>query len=480
MKRNIAVLTLSLGLSLGLASCNLSRQQGQQTANSVGSSSSNQTATTSPSAVRVNPASTGNAATGNPATGNPATSNTGRPAYLVGVRPPTRISVRSGPSLRDPRRYYGRVGARVNVLRQSRGGDGSTWYYVQFPRSGAAGWVHRNLVSFAGPPSIPTAPAGSTPPGAGSGEPTSLSAALDRCRNFAASELPNTTIRLSRGRLDQQGNAIIQWSSNTAAYGECTVDRNGRVISFVSNNKTQPNRPPVNSVALQACRQRTADEFPDTPLANIQVAQTAVRSDGTYDFSWRAAATRGTCRSDRNGNIIAFNRSNPSSAVELALNRCKARAERDFPNTRVLVSRDPNYQGTGYQVLWSTDGGASGTCQTDNNGTITTFTNNSNTGGNPAVISCTGTILGRSFTAYSNETGFSRVEFRDTATNARTTATLSFAGTNGDNQPFFRGQVGEQPLDEVTVVHLAPTRRPAPGSEISLAYNGNWTRGTCR
>ena len=56
------------------------------------------------------------------------------------------VNVRRQPSLRSPVDADGRSGARVTILRQSRGLDDSyEWYFVELP-DGARGWVREDLV----------------------------------------------------------------------------------------------------------------------------------------------------------------------------------------------------------------------------------------------------------------------------------------------------------------------------------------------
>lgn len=56
-----------------------------------------------------------------------------------------RINVRSGPSTSASSPHFGVQGDVVQLLKQTRGRDGYTWQFVQFP-SGAQGWVRGDLV----------------------------------------------------------------------------------------------------------------------------------------------------------------------------------------------------------------------------------------------------------------------------------------------------------------------------------------------
>ncbi|CAA9212370.1 hypothetical protein AVDCRST_MAG92-158 [uncultured Coleofasciculus sp.] len=69
------------------------------------------------------------------------------PAVLVGQETGSRVNVRVIPSTRSDSPHYGLVGDRVEVIRQTEGRDGFTWYYVEFS-SGARGWIRSDFVRF--------------------------------------------------------------------------------------------------------------------------------------------------------------------------------------------------------------------------------------------------------------------------------------------------------------------------------------------
>jgi hypothetical protein len=69
------------------------------------------------------------------------------PAVLVGQETGSRVNVRSAPSREANSPSYGLVGDRVEILRQTEGSDGYTWYYIEF-RSGARGWVRGDFVRY--------------------------------------------------------------------------------------------------------------------------------------------------------------------------------------------------------------------------------------------------------------------------------------------------------------------------------------------
>ncbi|GAB4198660.1 MAG: hypothetical protein Fur006_48690 [Coleofasciculaceae cyanobacterium] len=85
---------------------------------------------------------------------------------MTATNPKSRINLRSSPSTTSKRLGYGTVGDRVQIIEQKKGTDGSTWYRVQFPRSGTQGWIRKDLVkvtqkqppSKSGVPLAPTTP----------------------------------------------------------------------------------------------------------------------------------------------------------------------------------------------------------------------------------------------------------------------------------------------------------------------------------
>lgn len=77
------------------------------------------------------------------------------PARIVGETPGSQVNVRSAPSVNAPSPSYGLVGDRVEVLNDTRGDDGFTWYYVRFPASGVEGWMRGDFVQSINDPNPP-------------------------------------------------------------------------------------------------------------------------------------------------------------------------------------------------------------------------------------------------------------------------------------------------------------------------------------
>lgn len=78
------------------------------------------------------------------------------PAQIVGRAPGSQVNVRSAPSVNAPSPSYGLVGDRVEVLNDTRGDDGFTWYYVRFPGSGAEGWIRGDFIQSLNSPNPPS------------------------------------------------------------------------------------------------------------------------------------------------------------------------------------------------------------------------------------------------------------------------------------------------------------------------------------
>lgn len=82
-------------------------------------------------------------------------------AVLTATDPNSQINLRETPSPSGKRLGYGLVGDRVGIIEKKTGDDGSTWYLVKFPRSGAQGWIREDFVTLNGtsqPPEVSPSP----------------------------------------------------------------------------------------------------------------------------------------------------------------------------------------------------------------------------------------------------------------------------------------------------------------------------------
>jgi hypothetical protein len=69
-----------------------------------------------------------------------------RQAVLTASNPGSEINVRTAPTTQSVAPYFGIVGDRVQVLKEARGNDGYTWYYVKFNSKAGKGWVRQDLL----------------------------------------------------------------------------------------------------------------------------------------------------------------------------------------------------------------------------------------------------------------------------------------------------------------------------------------------
>ena len=74
---------------------------------------------------------------------------------LIGKTPGSRINLRSGAGTNFPQKGYVLVGQTVQLLRdgdspdylKDTDGQGNLWYGIEYPESGAQGWVRQDFVS---------------------------------------------------------------------------------------------------------------------------------------------------------------------------------------------------------------------------------------------------------------------------------------------------------------------------------------------
>lgn len=69
---------------------------------------------------------------------------------LIVVSPGSMANVREAPSTSSRIRHYGMGGDKVNIRNQTNAPDGFTWYFVEFPNSGAQGWIRGDLLALEG------------------------------------------------------------------------------------------------------------------------------------------------------------------------------------------------------------------------------------------------------------------------------------------------------------------------------------------
>lgn len=445
---------LSIALSLGTGGCELF-----QAINRLGP----QTAPVTTPEVTESP-------TPIPATPTPTPS--GRVAVLSGLPEGSQINIRSQPNMQAAVIHYGTIGDRVQVTQQQQDSTGKTWYYVTFENANARGWVYGTLIRFL---------ENSSTPAPDTNPPIDSDTALRRCRSQAEAELPGTRIQVSQGSFNPDGSYVIEWSASSGAYGTCTVDRNGWVVSFA--NTYEADRPPDSSitpVGLRSCENRVAREL-GLSLYNINVREASAYRDGTFGVDWwTTTGQSGFCRVNRNGSILSFVTNDQPSPRQIALDRCRDRARRAYPGTRIEVYLDSRERSQNYKVIWSTSTGEEGYCRVDPRGKLYEFVDYSKGGGEQGDTRCFGSIFSdTAFTVLARDNQFRRAEFRNRQTGYRSIAYLTTAGETEQGQPIYRGRITGVPSAEITVVDRSGGS-PRPGTEISLAYDREWARGRCR
>ncbi|MGB3138325.1 MAG: hypothetical protein WBB18_16070 [Nodosilinea sp.] len=93
---------------------------------------------------------------------------------------------------------------------------------------------------------------------------------------------------------------------------------------------------------------------------------------------------------------------------------------------------------------------------------------------------CSGSILVNDIdytVQFTREAGFPRIELRRRSSGQQVAETfLSYDRNNSKGQAIWRGAVNG--MADVTLVHLSA--RPAQVGDLSVGYDGQWGRGTCR
>jgi hypothetical protein len=162
----------------------------------------------------------------NPTTVKPATTGTPRSAVLNTKDAGSQINVRSKPSTDASAAHYGVDGDRVQVLNESPGDDGYTWYYIKFEESKAEGWVRGDLVNLA------------TPSTANNSTTTNIPVELiSACRKRTAQEFQANDSEIEVTNSQSQGTgtyAIYLRLKSTGASANCQVNQSGDIVAWVA------------------------------------------------------------------------------------------------------------------------------------------------------------------------------------------------------------------------------------------------------
>ncbi|MEB3882196.1 SH3 domain-containing protein [Lyngbya sp. CCY1209] len=70
------------------------------------------------------------------------------PGYLTSDDYGSQINIRSGPGTGYSSPHYGYDDDRVEIINDTIGDDGYTWYYIEFYGSGARGWVRGDFITY--------------------------------------------------------------------------------------------------------------------------------------------------------------------------------------------------------------------------------------------------------------------------------------------------------------------------------------------
>ncbi len=98
--------------------------------------------------------------------------------------------------------------------------------------------------------------------------------------------------------------------------------------------------------------------------------------------------------------------------------------------------------------------------------------------GQTLVMSCSGSIEANDLTytvVYGAEGGFSSIEFSKNGSTIAV-AQLRFSGKNDNDHSVWRGVTSG--ASDVILIHLSE-QAARPRDEISVGYNGQWSRGQC-
>jgi uncharacterized protein YgiM (DUF1202 family) len=143
-----------------------------------------------------------------------------RSAVLTTKTPGSQVNIRSQPTTDAGSAGYGLDDDRVQVLDETEGKDGFTWYLVKF-ESGTEGWVRGDLVELAN----------STASNSGTSAPAT---ALNACKRRAAQEFQTSEAEVDIAKSQVTGGiSIVSVRSSSGTTADCQVNQEGNVIAWV-------------------------------------------------------------------------------------------------------------------------------------------------------------------------------------------------------------------------------------------------------
>ncbi|HSM82592.1 MAG TPA: SH3 domain-containing protein [Nodosilinea sp.] len=148
-------------------------------------------------------------------------------AQLIAAQPESQINLRSQPTTTSTAKGYGLVGDPVQLLRATQASDG-TWYYVQFEKSGAEGWIRGDFINTEGRATPLSSRADQSSTCAGQMESMAFTAFYDangfHLVRFVNIETKNTfDATLSRQGSSSQGQPLYQGSASPPTGGSYPV-----------------------------------------------------------------------------------------------------------------------------------------------------------------------------------------------------------------------------------------------------------------
>lgn len=142
-------------------------------------------------------------------------------AVLRGSTPTSEINLRADASTNSSILGYGVTGDRVQILRQTRGQDGNTWYQVRFYQTNATGWIRSDFLTLQN--TTPT-------------NPNPQDRALRTCEARVRQQFPNSRVQVTYDPRDRSGLYRVNWTTSNGETGYCQVNRDGTLVSFVRGN----------------------------------------------------------------------------------------------------------------------------------------------------------------------------------------------------------------------------------------------------
>lgn len=182
-----------------------------------------------------------------------------RMATLVATDPNSQINIRSEPSTDAEAPNYGTVGDSVEILEETKGEDGFTWYRITLEDSDTVGWVRGDLVR-----------QGNNRPQNRSDRPSARVplAAIDGCRTEAAEEFETNQadIEISNSQLSGAGiYKVLLRSEKNGMSADCQVSATGNVTAFEIQTAT-PKASPSTTDEVQIF-----GELPEIGISSFEV-----------------------------------------------------------------------------------------------------------------------------------------------------------------------------------------------------------------